>query len=146
MARMPRAITFDDLYIGRGTLDMGFHPQLDALDGSPVVVSGVVAPSHDHDDHDDHQGQRDHRHGERSKPAPLILMDDSGQCPDCAPVPVATIQVEGLPNLPAGCVPGRTVLTVAGRLEYGYAVDSTGHASFVRVIGASLIGPDQAPA
>ena len=142
MATMPRAITFDDLYVGRGTLDMAFHPQLDALDGSPVVVSGVVAPSHDHDDH---QGQHDHRQGERSMPASLILMDDSGQCPDCAPVPVATIEVEGLANLPAGCVPGRTVLTVAGRLEYGYAVDSTGHASFVRVVGASLIGPDQAP-
>ena len=43
MASQPHVITFDDHYIQRGTLDMAFHPDLPALDGSTVVISGVVA-------------------------------------------------------------------------------------------------------
>jgi hypothetical protein len=56
-----------------------------------------------------------------------------------APVPVATIHVEGLPELPESCVPGRTALTLEGMLEFGYAVDGDGNASFIRITGARLL-------
>jgi hypothetical protein len=133
MASQPHVITFDDLYIQRGTLEMAFHPDLPALDGSAVVISGVMAPCHDH---------FDSHHAERNEHGPLILMDDSGHCPDCAPVPVATVEIVGLDAPPPECIPGQTVLTVRGRLEYGFAVDSAGNASFVRVTGANIVRHD----
>lgn len=147
MATEPIAITFDDLYVGRGTLDMAFHPGLKALDGRAVVLSGVLAPTHDHHAH--HDPDLDHAsHADReggTMTAMLVIMDEAGQCPDCAPVPIATVHVSGLGKLPGCCVPGQTMLTVAGTLEFGYAVDSSGHASFVRVTGASLVGGGRSP-
>lgn len=147
MATEPLAITFDDLYVGRGTLDMAFHPGLKALDGRAVVLSGVLAPTHDHrarhDPDLDHGSHADREGGTAT--APLVIMDEAGQCPDCAPVPIATVHVSGLGTLPDPCVPGQTTLTVAGTLEFGYAVDPSGHASFLRVTGASLVGESRSP-
>ena len=139
MTTEPLAITFDDLYVRRGTLDMSFHPGLKALDGRRVVLRGVIAPTHDHHDLRFDAGS----HGDREEGATtelLVIMDEAGQCPDCAPVPIATVQVSGLRKLPDSCVPGQTMLTVTGTLEFGYAVDASGHASFVRVTGANLVG------
>ncbi len=127
------AISFDDLYVGRATLDMAFHPNLKALSGRTVVLTGVLAPGHDHDI--DAGG---HGHDPR-RVAPLIITDAPGHCPDCAPAPVATLQVSGLDALPADAVPGETMLTLTGTLEFGYAVDQTGHASFIRLTRASLV-------
>ncbi|MEZ5785488.1 MAG: hypothetical protein R3D62_03140 [Xanthobacteraceae bacterium] len=133
MSSEPLAITFDDLYVGRGTLDMAFHPELTALNGRPVVLSGVLAPIHDH--HDNAHGHDDHP----PVSAPLLIMDEIGQCPDCAPAPVATVQVSGLDAVPVHAIPGQTMLTIMGTLEFGYAVDKSGHASFLRLTRASLV-------
>jgi hypothetical protein len=147
MATEPLAITFDDLYVRRGTLDMSFHPGLKALDGRTVVLSGVLAPTHDH--HARHDPDLDHAsHADReggTMTAMLVIMDEAGQCPDCAPVPIATVHVSGLGTLPGSCVPGQTTLTVAGTLEFGYAVAPSGHASFVRISGANLLRESRSP-
>src|SRR6187551_1561033 len=92
------AVTFADLFDQLGTSELRYSPAAQQLSGRDIVIDGFLS----------------HAHG----PEPtLSLVDQLGACPDCSPVPVATIA------LPGARAPMRAgddgVVRVIGKLEYG---------------------------
>jgi hypothetical protein len=114
-----RRLTFDDLFEGRGTADLRYRPEAAKLDGLPVEIQGVMVATH-------------------AEPPRLLLAEAGGDCPDCAPLPVAVIALPGLVAR-AGVVPGLTRVRVQGTLRVGFAVDAEHYASFVRMEGARAV-------
>jgi hypothetical protein len=65
-----------------------------------------------------------------------MVVDQAGACPDCAPVPVASLQLPGF-ELPPGTSTD-VALTLRGRLSYGFLIGEDGYASFLRLEQAHL--------
>jgi len=65
-----------------------------------------------------------------------MAIDQPGACPDCAPSPVAAMQLPGF-DLPAGTDLAQPLI-LRGRLSCGFAVSSQGEASFLRPERACL--------
>jgi hypothetical protein len=107
-------IGFDDLFTGRGSEAVGYSQRAEALSGVTVEIRGFLVPLH-------------------TEPTRFALVDTPGACPDCAPVPVATIH---LPGFRAAARPGPVLLR--GRLSYGFAIAVDGCASFLRLEDARV--------
>lgn len=109
-------VAFDDLFTGRGSDELGFSERAATLSGTEVEIQGFLVPLH--------EGGR------------YALVDTPGACPDCAPVPVAAIQ---LPGFRAGAgATGASPVRLRGRLSYGFAIAKDGSASFLRIEGARI--------
>src|SRR5919197_211212 len=108
-----RRLTFDDLFEARGSVELRYRTEAATLDGVPVEIEGVMVATH-------------------AEPPRLLLAEAGGDCPDCAPLPVAVIALPGL-VAPADVVPGLTRVLVHGTLRVGFAVDAEHYASFVRI-------------
>jgi hypothetical protein len=65
-----------------------------------------------------------------------MVVDQAGACPDCAPAPVASLQLPGF-ELPPGTSTD-VALTLRGRLSYGFLIGEDGYASFLRLEQAHL--------
>jgi hypothetical protein len=110
-------VAFDDLFTGRGSDELAFSERASALSGAEVEIRGWLMPLH----------------GDAGRYA---LVDTPGACPDCAPVPVAAIQ---LPGFRAGAgATGASPVRLRGRLSYGFAIAADGSASFLRLESARV--------
>jgi len=110
-------VGFDDLFTGRGSDELAFSERAAALSGADVEIRGWLVPLH----------------GEGGRYA---LVDTPGACPDCAPVPVAAVQ---LPGFRAGAgVTTASPVRLRGRLSYGYARAADGSGSFLRLESARV--------
>lgn len=105
-----------DLFDRHGTDALGYAPLCSTLSGKWVRISAFIVRTHD-----------DTR---------WMLVDQAGACPDCAPVPVASLQLPGF-DLPPGTSTD-VALTLRGRLSYGFLVGEDGYASFLRLEQAHL--------
>ena len=91
----------------------GYSTRCAELSGIEVEIAGFVTESHDG--------------------SVQMLVAQPGGCPDCSPVPVATIT---LPAFRLENAKGPVMLR--GVLSYGFLVDSEGKASFLRLERARL--------
>jgi hypothetical protein len=110
-----RRIGFSDLFDGIGGLECRFSPRAEALSGEIVEIDGYLAPVH----------------GEHRR---FLLVAHAGECPDCSPTPAPAIF---LPDF-AGET-GAALLTLRGTVSYGFAIDETGTASFLRLTGVERV-------
>jgi hypothetical protein len=115
-------IEFGDLFDGVGSPQLTYR-DASALDGRRVAITGFVVEVHDW-------------------PGRFLLVDAPGECPHCAPAPVAAVSLIGLRPPRAGLATDRAV-TVTGRLGVGYEIDAAGEASFLRLRGARIRTPRQ---
>lgn len=111
------ALTLDDLFDGRGTERLRYAARCAALSGGWLQFDTLVSRSHD--------GSR------------WLAVDQAGACPDCAAVPVAALDLPGF-TPPVGSDPAHP-LRLRGRLAYGFAVDTEGNASFLRLEQAEVL-------
>ena len=91
---------------------LGYSPRCPALSGEIVEIRGWLSPAHDG--------------------SGVLLVERQGECPHCSPV--AAILLPGFEAAPATA--GEVV--VRGRLDYGFAVDAKGNASFLRLKHAEI--------
>ena len=112
----PEPMALLDLFDRHGTDALGYAPLCSTLSGKWVRISAFIVRTHD-----------DTR---------WMLVDQAGACPDCAPVPVASLQLPGF-ELPPGTSTD-VALTLRGRLSYGFLVGEDGYASFLRLEQAHL--------
>jgi hypothetical protein len=112
----PEPMELLDLFDRHGTDALGYAPLCSTLSGKWVRISAFIVRTHD-----------DTR---------WMLVDQAGACPDCAPVPVASLQLPGF-ELPPGTSTD-VALTLRGRLSYGFLVGEDGYASFLRLEQAHL--------
>jgi hypothetical protein len=108
-------IDFADLFDRIGTADLGYSPLAASLSGTEVEIAGFLVATHE-------------------GPGPLVLTDDPGACPDCAPAPVAAVHLPGF----AVRRPRAGAVRLRGRLSYGFAIAADGYASFLRLEGARV--------
>ena len=101
-------LKWNDLFEG-----LGYSARCAALSGSEVEVAGFLTESHDG--------------------SLQMLVREPGGCPDCSPVPIATIT---LPAFRLENAKGPVMLR--GVLSYGFFVDAQGRASFLRLEQARL--------
>ena len=92
---------------------LGYSARCAELSGSEVEVAGFLTENHDG--------------------SVLMLVQEPGGCPDCSPVPIATIT---LPAFRLENAKGPVMLR--GVLSYGFLVDTQGRASFLRLENARL--------
>ena len=92
---------------------LGYSARCAELSGTEVEVAGFLTESHDG--------------------SVRMLVREPGGCPDCSPVPVATIT---LPDFRLENAKGPVMLR--GVLSYGFLVDAQGRASFLRLEKARL--------
>lgn len=115
------AVAFDQLVDRHGGLDLQYRDGAAALDGRWITIEGYLAVPHAGDQ-------------------PLLLIDAAGACPDCSFPPAATVRLLGVTERAAGLVPGATRVTCEGRLSVGFDIDPDGHASFLRLADARVVG------
>ncbi len=117
--QVPEAVplAFDDLFSRSGTDALGYAPLCSTLSGAWVQLRAFVVRTHD-----------DTR---------WMMVDQAGACPDCSPVPVASLQLPGF-DLPPGA-PADVPLPLRGRLSWGFQVGEDGYASFLRLEQAQLV-------
>jgi hypothetical protein len=106
----------EDLFDRRGTDALGYAALCEALSGEWVQFPAFIVRTHD-----------DTR---------WMVVDQAGACPDCAPVPVASMQLPGF-ELPPGTATD-VPLMLRGRLSYGFLIGEDGYASFLRLEQAHL--------
>ena len=107
-------LKFSDLFDGAGTQELRYSERCKALSGQEVELSGYLS--------------QDHPESGR-----VMLVEAPGVCPDCSPAPVACLALPGFSvRSTAGAV------RLRGRLSYGYASDSQGNASFLRLEAARV--------
>jgi hypothetical protein len=109
----PLRLGFADLFDHLGTDDLRYGAAAQTLSGHLVAIEGFLA----------------HAHGPR--PA-MLLVDQPGLCPDCAPAPAAVITLAGARSFPQSV---ERPVRVVGRLDYGFRIDH-GVASILRIEGA----------
>ena len=102
---------------------MRFHPELDKLDGQRVRLSGSLVPAHEHT-------------SQTQSGSGFTLTDDSGLCPDCSPLPVASVFMPTLDNLPADYSADAATITVEGTLSVGFQIDAQQRATLLRLLDA----------
>ncbi len=110
-----RRISFHDLFNHIGTMACDFGRGAETLSGQTVEIEGYLAPVH----------------GEHRR---FLLVPHPGDCPDCAPTPTPALF---LPDFTGEAGEGR--LALRGTVQYGFAVDETGTASFLRLTGATRV-------
>lgn len=115
----PAALGFADLFDNIGTDDLRYSSRAEQLSGRMIVIDGYLA----------------HVHAHGPAPATLMLVDQPGLCPDCAPAPAAVISV--MRPEPAAFVDAHGPVRVEGRLDFGFRIDE-GTASFIRILQASI--------
>ena len=103
-------LKFSELFDVDATGVPAYGKRCAALSGTEVEITGWLSPAHDGS-------------GE------LMLVERSGECPDCSPVPAITLP---------GFTKGEGAVTLRGRLSYGFATDHRGKGSFLRLEGARL--------
>lgn len=110
-------IGFDDLFTGRGGDGLAYSSRAEDLSGSDVELRGFLVPLH-------------------AEPTRFALVDRPGTCPDCAPMPVATVHLPGF----RACAGLRLAepVRLRGRLSYGFAIAADGCASFLRLEDARV--------
>lgn len=113
---MQLALGFSDLFDDLGTDEVRYSAAAKQLSGRDVAIEGFIS----------------HVHGPRPS---MLLVDQPGVCPDCAPVPPAVITLFGAP--PVVAEGGEQPVRVVGRLDYGFRIDG-GIASFLRIEGATV--------
>ena len=118
--RAPLAVGFADLFDHLGTDDLRYSAAARELSERAIAIDGFLA----------------HAHGPR--PA-VLLVDEPGLCPDCAPAPAAVITLLGVRAHPQEGEP-RTV-RVVGRLDYGFRIEG-GVASMLRIEDAAVCGTE----
>ena len=111
------AVTLEALFDDIGTERLRYSARCAHLTGDWVQFEAHVSRSHD-----------DTR---------WLAVDVAGACPDCSPTPVAALQLPDF-ELPEARDPS-TPLTLRGRLSYGFQVDDTGTASFLRLEQAHVV-------
>lgn len=111
-----KRIAFSSLFERRDGVTMGYSRRAAALHDSQVELSGFLAPAHDGSDR-------------------VMLVSRPGVCPDCAPEPVAAIQ---LPGFLVGSLASTRPVRLRGRIAFGFALDAGGHASFLRLLDARI--------
>jgi len=110
-----RRIGFHDLFDHIGTMACDFSRGAEALSGQAVEIEGYLAPVH----------------GEHRR---FLLVAHPGDCPDCAPTPTPAVF---LPDFRGEA--GSDRLALRGTIQYGFAVDETGTASFLRLTGVERV-------
>ena len=113
---MRLALSFADLFDHLGTEEVRYSSAAKTLSGSDVSIEGFIS----------------HAHGPR--PA-MLLVDQPGICPDCAPVPPAVITLVGTPSIL--CEGTEQSVRIVGRLDYGFRIDA-GVASILRIEDAAV--------
>ena len=111
-----RAVTFNDLFERIGTESLCYGAGAKDLSGSLIAIEGFLA----------------HAHGPGCN---VSLVQEPGQCPDCAAVPVAVI---ALPGLRAAPREGERPVRVVGRLDFGLRIVG-GTASMLRIEDAAIV-------
>ena len=120
---MRLTLGFADLFDRLGTDEVRYSTAAKSLSGREVAIEGYLS----------------HAHGPR---ASMLLVDQAGVCPDCAPVPPAVITIQGAASIPSE---GRErPVRVIGRLDYGFRIDD-GVASFLRIEQAAIELPEAQP-
>jgi hypothetical protein len=110
-------IDFTDLFDRLGTADLGYSKLAESLSGTEVEIAGFLVATHEGADR-------------------IVLTDDPGACPDCAPAPVPAVHLPGFTvRVPRA---GARAVRVRGRLSYGFAIAADGYASFLRLEDARL--------
>ena len=113
---MRLALGFADLFDRLGTEEVRYSTAAKGLSGREITIEGYLS----------------HTHGPRGS---MLLVDQPGVCPDCAPVPPAVITLHGAtPILSEG---GEQPVRVIGRLDFGFRIDD-GVASFLRIEQAAI--------
>ena len=102
-------LKFSDLFHG-----LEYAARCQALSGQEIEIRGWLSPAHD--------GSGD-----------VMLVEHSGECPDCSPV--AAISLPGFRSGAAGR--GTDEVTLRGRLSYGFALQG-GKGSLLRLEGARI--------
>src|SRR4051794_19929895 len=95
-APAPLVLAFADLFDHLGTSDVRYGAGLAALHGREIAIDGFLAHSH-------------------VPGGSLSLVDQPGLCPDCSPVPAATIALPGA-RAPLNADAGHGAVRVTGRL------------------------------
>ncbi len=113
---MRLALGFADLFDRLGTEEVRYSTAAKGLSGREITIEGYLSPAH---------GPR----------ASMLLVDQPGVCPDCAPVPPAAITIHGAASIPSEG--GERPVRVIGRLDYGFRIDD-GVASFLRIEQATI--------
>jgi len=90
---------------------LGYSARCAALSGRSVEIAGWIAESHD--------GRAQ------------LLVAEPGGCPDCAPVPAIALPDFRIERTP-------TAVRLRGRLSYGFQIDASGTASYLRLENARL--------
>lgn len=111
-----KRIVLATLFERRDGITMGYSRRAAALHDREVELSGFLAPTHDGSDH-------------------VMLVSQPGICPDCAAEPVAAIQ---LPGFAVKGLPTVLPVRLRGRIDFGFALDAGGHASFLRLRDARI--------
>jgi len=107
---------FADLFDHLGTDDVRYSAAAKTLSGRAIVIEGFLSHAHGPD-------------------AAMLLVDQPGVCPDCAPSPAAVITLKGAPTvLREG---DEAAVRVVGRLDYGFRIDG-GVASMLRIEEARI--------
>jgi hypothetical protein len=107
---------FADLFDHLGTDEVRYSAAAKDQSGRTIVIEGFLSHAHGPD-------------------ATMLLVDQPGVCPDCAPAPAAVITLKGAPSvLREG---GDRPVRVTGRLDYGFRIDG-GVASILRIEDARI--------
>jgi len=115
--REPLVLHFADLFDHLGTDGLRYSNSAQTLSGRDIAIEGFIS----------------HAHGPR---AAMLLVDQPGVCPDCAPAPAAVITLCGAQSvLQEG---EERPVRVVGRLDYGFRIDA-GVASILRIEGAQVL-------
>jgi hypothetical protein len=101
-------LKLSDLFEG-----LGYSARCAALSGAEVEIAGWIADSHD--------GRLQ------------LLVAEPGGCPHCSPEPVPAITLPGF-RMNTGDKP----VNLRGTLSYGFALDASGNASFLRLENARV--------
>jgi hypothetical protein len=110
------SLGFADLFDDLGTDEVRYSASAKGLSGRAIAIEGFLSHAHGPD-------------------AAMLLVDQPGVCPDCAPAPAAVITLKGAPSvLREG---EESPVRVVGRLDYGFRIDG-GVASILRIEDARI--------
>jgi hypothetical protein len=109
------SLGFGDLFDHLGTDEVRYSAAAKDLSGRAIAIEGFLSHAHGPD-------------------AAMLLVDQPGICPDCAPSPAAVITLKGASSM---LREGEAAVRVIGRLDYGFRIDG-GVASILRIEDARI--------